>query len=603
MGSLFTALALVITLMVVPVHAEDTVITLDSSRSEALNVAAGEVVTLNLNGNTMSGKIVNNGTLTITGNGKISVTGDHAITNSGTLTINGGTVDVLTHGKAAVYNNLGATATINGGTFFRSQEAGVQGSNGGNSWYTIFNQGVMKITGGTFENKGDFSSMIENGWASGGPGNGVVSDLTITGGKFTSGMHALKNDSYGKLNISGGEFRAVMSGSALLNWNEATISGGTFTSDKTSAVLSVKDRAGIESGVLNVSGGTFNSNANANCFTNPVGYTFSTPTITGGSYSGALGATVAKEYKIVTESGRNVVKAKVPAITLTETKVGVAMGTTRTLLANRVDAIEGDIEWISSNTSVATVNDGVVTPVANGKVNITAKADGKEAICEVQVYTTAQPSLPTPPANTGKDTTIEVNNKTSQTLTNTLSDVIANVNTTTAVSAETKQKLSDALAAGETITVEATTDVLDAKKVDKEIIKKVEAIIAKDANVAQYFDLSMMLNGSTTGELGTLNELTSKASFTVNVSKDLVKTGRTFYMVRIHDGKAEKIQGSLKGNDFTFETDKFSIYALVYEDAKTVDTGDTTNTTSFVMMMGAAAFILGGLLLKRRFEK
>ena len=49
----------------------------------------------------------------------------HTITNNGTLTIIGsGTVDNISHGKAAIYNEVGAAATLNGGTYTRSQEAG-----------------------------------------------------------------------------------------------------------------------------------------------------------------------------------------------------------------------------------------------------------------------------------------------------------------------------------------------------------------------------------------------------------------------------------------------------------------------------------------------
>lgn len=47
-------------------------------------------------------------------------------------------VDNITHAKAALSNAVGATATLEGGTFMRSKEAGKDGNNsGGNSYYTI----------------------------------------------------------------------------------------------------------------------------------------------------------------------------------------------------------------------------------------------------------------------------------------------------------------------------------------------------------------------------------------------------------------------------------------------------------------------------------
>ena len=48
-----------------------------------------------------------------------------------------------------------------------------------------------------------------------------------------------------------------------------------------------------------------------------------------------------------------------------------------------------------------------------------------------------------------------------------------------------------------------------------------------------------------------------------------MKEGRTFYVIRVHDGKAEKLD-TVENEDgtLTFKTDKFSTYALAYEDAQ-----------------------------------
>lgn len=72
--------------------------------------------------------------------------GSHTIINNGTLTITGtGTVDNVSNGCAALYNAPGAVATLNGGTFDRSHEAGAsKDNNGGNSYYTIKNFGFCQ---------------------------------------------------------------------------------------------------------------------------------------------------------------------------------------------------------------------------------------------------------------------------------------------------------------------------------------------------------------------------------------------------------------------------------------------------------------------------
>ena len=63
------------------------------------------------------------------------------------------------------------------------------------------------------------------------------------------------------------------------------------------------------------------------------------------------------------------------------------VGATVTLVAtvSPDNATNKTVTWESSNTEVATVVDGVVTAVANGKATITAKAGEKTATCEVTV--------------------------------------------------------------------------------------------------------------------------------------------------------------------------------------------------------------------------
>ena len=105
---------------------------------------------------------------------KITNSVGHTIMNNGTLTIKGeGTVDNITHGKAALYNK--GTVTLNGGTFDRTQENGKSdSSSGGNSYYTIKNVGNMTINEGgnvlTAKGNGElgrFSSLVANGYYNG----------------------------------------------------------------------------------------------------------------------------------------------------------------------------------------------------------------------------------------------------------------------------------------------------------------------------------------------------------------------------------------------------------------------------------------------------
>lgn len=174
-------------------------------------------------------------------------------------------VDNITHAKAALSNAVGATATLEGGTFMRSKEAGKDGNNsGGNSYYTIENYGSMSFgSGASVENAGHFSSMIRNG------GKNTAespAEMTINGGTFSGGINTIKNDDYGNLTINDGNFDNT-SQYVIMNWSKATINNGTFkTSSKaTSAVLfnSSYGNDPADIGSLEVNGGTFTTNSAA----------------------------------------------------------------------------------------------------------------------------------------------------------------------------------------------------------------------------------------------------------------------------------------------------------------------------------------------------
>ena len=212
-------------------------------------LASSANVTVKLAADTQKDVVIPaNTTVTLDLNGhKLTNASGHTITNNGNLTVTGnGTVDNISHGKAALYNNTGATATLNGGTFDRSHEAGsAPNANGGNSYYTLKNFGTMTINAGVTVQQdgtanggtsGKYSSLIANGWQNAGtagqpgkepavPEGGAV--LTINGGSFKGGLNTIKNDDDGNLTIIGGIFTNYTQ-AAFQNHHIATVSGGSF---------------------------------------------------------------------------------------------------------------------------------------------------------------------------------------------------------------------------------------------------------------------------------------------------------------------------------------------------------------------------------------
>lgn len=379
-------------------------------------IAAGETeTTIKLAADITGDVVVPEGVnITIDLNGKKITNSDgHTITNNGTLTIEGeGTVDNITHGKAALYNK--GTVTLNGGTFDRTQENGQSdSSSGGNSYYTIKNVGNMTINEGvnvlTAKGNGElgrFSSLVANGYY-----NGTTYDndkgeekptLTINNGTFSGGLNTIKNDDRAELTINNGTFKNFYQ-ATVQNHNIATIKGGTYkaasdassTGKETYGVYNCGCGANIDLGTLTVTGGIFEG---ADYAIADVSSQTAVVNISGGSFSGAKGAVkgtnsnaiisisggvfdsnvqayAADGYKAIQVTGDKYVVTN--EIALDKKSTRIRRGYTDTLKAiveanGKTYDVAAPITWASDKESVATVKDGVVTGVDYGTAIITA---------------------------------------------------------------------------------------------------------------------------------------------------------------------------------------------------------------------------------------
>ena len=204
---------------------------------------------------------------------------DHKLTNTegkntitveknATLTITGtGTVDNISHAKAAVWNN--GTCYLNGGTYDRSKENGKnKDDSGNNSFYAVLNHGTMEINeGATIYQNGHYSSLLENGYQNAGSGNqstgyvaGINAEkpmLTINGGLFTGGLNTVKNDDNGIITIKNGTFTNVTQ-AAFQNHGSATVTGGKFEASSVYSIYNCGCDPEHDLGKLDISDGTFN---------------------------------------------------------------------------------------------------------------------------------------------------------------------------------------------------------------------------------------------------------------------------------------------------------------------------------------------------------
>ena len=335
------------------------------------------------------------------------------------MTIEGeGTVDNITHGKAALYNK--GTVTLNGGTFDRTQENGQSdSSSGGNSYYTIKNVGKMTINEGvnvlTAKGNGElgrFSSLVANGYY-----NGITYDndrgvdnptLIINNGTFSGGLNTIKNDDRAELTINDGTFKNFYQ-ATVQNHNIATINGGTYkaasdassTGKETYGVYNCGCGADMDLGTLTVTGGIFEGadyaiadvssqpaivNISGGCFSGAKGAIIkgtnsdATISISGGTFSDkSANAYVAEGYKAIQVKGDKYVVTN--KIALDKTSTRIRRGYTDTLKAiveanGKTYEVADPIKWASDKEAVATVENGVVTGVDYGSATITATLGG-----------------------------------------------------------------------------------------------------------------------------------------------------------------------------------------------------------------------------------
>lgn len=214
-----------------------TTITLDKDYTE--DIVIDKELTIDLNGHKLTNNIGD--TITVNANGNLTITGN-------------GTVDNVTHGKAALSIKENGKATLNGGYFNRSKENGMGSSEpGGNSFYTLINHGDLTINDGAVvttasENsgKGRYSSLVENGYFSHNNST-YYPTLTINGGTFKGGINTIKNDDNGIINIYGGKCENYYQ-ACVQNHHKATIYNGEFSTDVSSAwsVLNCGSCGGVD---------------------------------------------------------------------------------------------------------------------------------------------------------------------------------------------------------------------------------------------------------------------------------------------------------------------------------------------------------------------
>ena len=492
-------------------------------------------------------------------NGKTLTVNGHAIVvdEGGKVTITGNGVVNAT--KAAIFNK-GGEVIVENGTFTSS------------AWYTIKNLGTMTINGGKFgqtdEKNTSNASLIANGWYGDAAIDGYVvapnmedvkeakAIMTINGGEFNhfTTTSTIKSDDWSKTTINGGKFTSK-NGTLIQVTGEVIVTGGNFLGYNGIAMLygeGVKDfHPGFEPAILKVSGGTFSAKYIITALS-PYG----SVTITDGTFKDIKSFTNTekdnKEFSCTIKGGKYALDVK---------------------------------EYVADGYLSNKATDGYVVALPTKEVE-TPVVDTKKEVEEITVGVTDSKKV------------TEVFEKALESF---MKD--KNITNTNVV---VDLKISN------------TKDENVDKKVVENMTKKLTEKV-KDAKVAGYFEITLnVLNKDTNATLGTLSEFDEKVTLQVLIPKDVkeIKEGykRTYYIIRNHGDNEVTVldtKVSEDGNSLSFETDRFSTYALAYKDElietpkveeiTSPKTGDTIITT--IAVFGGASLVLGGLYLYSRKHK
>ena len=123
----------------------------------------------------------------------------------------------------------------------------------------------------------------------------------------------------------------------------------------------------------------------------------------------------------------------------------------------------------------------------------------------------------------------------------------------------------------------------------KEEIALIQSVLGNNV-IGQYLNLNLTFKISGRADRQ-ITDLSAPMYIAITIPQNLVNHDssieRTYRIVRIHDGVATLIDGTYDAatNQFTFATDGFSTYALVYEDVNTTLTGRSPKTGDNSMWM------------------
>lgn len=515
-------------------------VTLSQNVTEKISIPSGKNVTLDLNGKTITGAIEVKGNLTI----KDSKNGGAIIANTeknaSAIQVDGGKLTfqsgiVKNDNGYGIYGLEGGKVIVNGGTI-DTLYAGLAGNNTTGDMDFTVNSGLVKAKYGP--------AVYVPGQVG----------LTVNGGTLTGGISLRM----GTLKITGGVIDSIV---------------GDI--DNPSEYYAYNGCAWFPDAIY-VIGGTYNSKSGNDLSINITGGVITSKNGQGsalaiydlGKISQKMSVSISGNAKLITDS-----KTRTSYDILNLSDIGV----TNPKSGFNNPSYVGKVSTSITGGTYSNIDDKYI---ASGyDKNLT---NGNYVVSKKQV------KVDVPVINTNKE----------------VKNVTVGVTNYTKVKGVLLASLEKSNIKTEGISPVVDMDIESkrASEIDKSVVNSIKNIVNKqlsNAKIADYFDISILVKDSQSGELaGSLSKLNEKIKFTVALPSNLtkIKNGyeRDFYIVREHNGVSTIIPCTLsKDKKFiSFESDKFSTFALAYKDVKETKVDDIKNPQTYDGIIGYFALMI-----------
>jgi len=448
--------------------------------------------------------------------------------------------------------------TINGGKLYSKNTAIFQPQDG-----------KLIVNGGTIEGKTGIE--VRSG------------DLTVNGGTIIGTEKPTENHKNSNGTTTTGAGIAVVQHTTVKDIN-VFIKGGTIKGYTAFYQTSVENNSDSTKVNLDITGGNFviiNDGEDALYSSDKEAF------VTGGTFDSKIPESYLKDsksYKVVETDGKYVVYEK-HNVRFAKIENGeVTVDTDYAAYGDEVILTLKPNEGYELNKISVVANDNTVVEVKNNKFVMPDD--------EVAIIVTFSPIQKAETPVIGKDTEIGVEDakETEEILLETISNNDDYKDKTVTVKVEVED-------------IKATTEV------SKEFTEALKEAKLSDAKVLNFFDITIAVKNAITGaKLGVLPVLSKEITFAVEIPSDVeeVKEGytRNYYIIRKHGEDIEIIKDvkvSKDGKYLTFDTNKFSTYALAYEDTvkenNNIEVPKTGDSVVLYVTLGFVSIVAIGITL------